>query len=86
VLTVVPDLPAVPPLEGPSPSPIDQIVREGARAAHRGDQRRGGRGHRATSERQVHRPGRRPTDAVLLGDLAAVGAQDPAADGYRCQR
>ena len=31
MLTVVPDLPAALPSEGPSPSLIDQIVREGAR-------------------------------------------------------
>ena len=39
------------------------------------------RGDRAAGQRQAHRPGYRGAEAVLLGDLAAVGAQDP--EGHR---
>jgi hypothetical protein len=122
VLTVVPDVSAAPPSEGPASSLIDQVVREGARqmlatalqaevaayidqfagvrdedgpapggaqrlraAAHRGDQRGCGRGDGAAGERQARRPRYRRADAVILGDLAAVGAQDIGPPGSRAE-
>ena len=54
------------------------VVRNGYhRAAGGADQRGRGRGDRAAGQRQAHRPGHRRAAAVLLGDLAAVGAEDP---------
>ena len=117
MLTVVPDLPAVLPADGPSSSLIDQIVREGARqmlaaalqaevAAYAG-QFAGARDE--NGRRLVVRNGTAEPRTVLtsagavevtaprvndkrtdpatgermrfsLGDLAAVGAQNPAGD------
>ena len=54
------------------------VVRNGYHQPPGGaDQRGRGGGDRAAGQRQAHRPGHRRAAAVLLGDLAAVGAQDP---------
>ena len=54
------------------------VVRNGYHQSAGGaDQRGRGRGDRPAGQRQAHRPGHGRAEAVLLGDLAAVGAEDP---------
>ena len=54
------------------------VVRNGYHQQPGGaDQRGRGRGDRAAGQRQAHRPGHRRAEAVLLGDLAAVGRKTP---------
>ena len=54
------------------------VVRNGYRQGARGaDQRGRGPGDRAAGQRQADRPGHRGAEAVLLGDLAAMGRKTP---------